>query len=755
MSEIRLESRQLLRDRFRHIFQRPMPLILIDAQDRALIQDLAAGAARAQGAPLKTGVQDLGREPDEAALFFFPWSQDLRAPLTDYMERFLHCADSAAPLRRSRVVLCGRAGQLPSELVPYTEILSEQDTPDVLESMSAKCREHFQTRIPLIMVDTEERELVERIALRGDLVTLLREKPDESRPLSAFYSYLGASPDELKDCVNLFSSREELKQQRESAGLPPSLFILHVNQSSAPALADDLRAHVEAYLHCTDNTAAWIRSSCVLLYGDVKLLAKDLRAYTKIVEEPYPKVREIAGILKRMMMENCLAFRDNPKEYQDVALEMAGFRVMRVERMIQNLIWTDAVDGEQRIYNPGLRKQAIEEEKSQMLLQSGGALELIKDGGSAENALCGMESYMAWVGSKAGQMANPEDYAFRRGVLPLKGLLMVGVPGCGKSEAAKLLHRRWGLPLVRLNMDQLYGGRLGDSEQNLRTALEQAEAMAPCVVWIDEVEKGLDGASASSDGGTSKRLLGRLLSWMQDRKRACFVFATANDISKLPPEFVRRGRFDILFSVFLPTLDQCAAIFREQMERAERLRRDSAKDRGQQLDGPLFRTDSTEESCMNEENLKAIVELFVQNGRELFLSGSDITGIVADALTMIEDKDFQPPISNGKWKAAIEALLDKPTTITYGGSAANLETISASYLRLLRGNFVPASERLLFRKAHYQSREKDGRQPGYYGGLDETFHSEYDRRLFEAIRERINDGAPQYEAWASRQTWQM
>lgn len=140
-----------------------------------------------------------------------------------------------------------------------------------------------------------------------------------------------------------------------------------------------------------------------------------------------------------------------------------------------------------------------------------------------------------------------------RGIRPPRGVLLVGVPGCGKSLSAKAIAANWGLPLYRLDLSTIHGQYLGQSESRLKDALATADHVSPCVLWIDEIEKGLAGAQGGGDGGTSTRLVGQFLYWLQEARSRVFVVATANDVSKLPPELLRRGRFDELFFVDLPT----------------------------------------------------------------------------------------------------------------------------------------------------------------------------------------------------------
>src|SRR5438552_4849027 len=150
-----------------------------------------------------------------------------------------------------------------------------------------------------------------------------------------------------------------------------------------------------------------------------------------------------------------------------------------------------------------------------------------------------------------------------------KGLLIVGIPGTGKSLTAKATASVFNRPLLKLDAGQLFASLVGQSESNLRSVIATTEAIAPCVLWVDELEKGFSGArsSGASDGGTASRVLGTFLSWLQDRKAPVFVVATANDVTQLPPELVRKGRFDELFFVDLPNHAEREAIWRIQMRK--------------------------------------------------------------------------------------------------------------------------------------------------------------------------------------------
>ncbi|WP_299402431.1 AAA family ATPase [Acaryochloris sp. IP29b_bin.148] len=145
---------------------------------------------------------------------------------------------------------------------------------------------------------------------------------------------------------------------------------------------------------------------------------------------------------------------------------------------------------------------------------------------------------------------------------PPKGILIVGIQGCGKSLAAKAIAREWKMPLLKLDAGRLYDKYVGESEKNFRKAISLAESMSPTVLWIDEIEKSLGATGSDSDGGLSRRMFGYFLTWMQEKSQEVFVVATANDISQIPPELLRKGRFDEIFYVDLPDLQERGAILR-------------------------------------------------------------------------------------------------------------------------------------------------------------------------------------------------
>ena len=201
--------------------------------------------------------------------------------------------------------------------------------------------------------------------------------------------------------------------------------------------------------------------------------------------------------------------------------------------------------------------QIISSEKEQIIRKSG-ILDYIKVDASLESSVGGLDSLKKWLTrrSKAFEL-KAKDF----GLKEPKGILLLGVPGCGKSLTAKCIAAEWKQPLLKLDIGKVFSQYVGSSENNIREAINTAEAVAPCVLWIDEIEKGL-ATQGEHDGGTSTRVFSTILTWMQEKTKPVFVVATANDISSLPPELLRKGRFDEIFFVDLPTRDERKNIFR-------------------------------------------------------------------------------------------------------------------------------------------------------------------------------------------------
>ena len=210
---------------------------------------------------------------------------------------------------------------------------------------------------------------------------------------------------------------------------------------------------------------------------------------------------------------------------------------------------------------------AVYAEKKQIIRKSG-LLEYYEPEVGFEH-VGGLDLLKAWLRTRA--LAFTER-AREYGLPNPRGVFMLGVQGCGKSLCAKAVSALWRMPLLRLDVGRMFGSLIGSSEENMRNALRVAESVAPAVLWLDEIEKALAGASSSgmTDGGTTSRVFGTFLTWLSEKTSPVFVIATANNIQALPPELMRKGRFDEIFFVDLPNDEERREIFRIHLVRRKR-----------------------------------------------------------------------------------------------------------------------------------------------------------------------------------------
>ncbi|MFN9659561.1 MAG: AAA family ATPase [Cyanobacteriota bacterium] len=234
-----------------------------------------------------------------------------------------------------------------------------------------------------------------------------------------------------------------------------------------------------------------------------------------------------------------------------------GLTSAQAQRVLAKAIVRDGFLNEQDI-------DLVMREKKEIIRESQ-ALEFY-DANESPADLGGCEVLKDWLRLRERAFSqDARDY----GLPAPRGMALIGIPGTGKSLTAKMIGALWHLPLLRLDVGSLYGALVGESEQRTRQALQLAETVAPCVLWIDELEKAF--ASGGLDGGTSTRVLGTILTWMQEKSAPCFVVATANDISSLPPELLRRGRFDEIFFLDLPTLAERRDILSVHLRKRQRV----------------------------------------------------------------------------------------------------------------------------------------------------------------------------------------
>lgn len=300
----------------------------------------------------------------------------------------------------------------------------------------------------------------------------------------------------------------------------------------------------------------------VFIISSKTVIPLELENYITVFDIPLPTKTEIMTIIIEFIKD--LDIQAPQEVLNDIALSFKGLNEFQIKQIL-NLAYQDGgcIDAED--------KQLILMEKEQFIKKSG-MLEIVNFNETI-NDIGGLENLKEWLRKKAEVFARL-DKAIKFGVDIPKGIMIIGMPGCGKSLTAKATADLFQIPLVRLDVGRLLGKYVGESEDNMRKALKLSEAISPCVLWIDEIEKAFAGVGGDGGGSdVTTRLFGQFLTWMQEKENTVFIVATANDISKMPPEFLRKGRFDELFFVDLPNGEERRKILEIHLRKREKWNR--------------------------------------------------------------------------------------------------------------------------------------------------------------------------------------
>jgi SpoVK/Ycf46/Vps4 family AAA+-type ATPase len=394
------------------------------------------------------------------------------------------------------------------------------------------------SHIPLILAQTREElrvvELFRRVARRQGL------------PL-----YCWVISDGLRRLDGDYPTQRMYRQPADMLGYvsnlqTPGIFLL---LDFHPYLAEPLNVRL---LREIAQTHPAVPRTLVLVSPELSL-PSELKHHSACFELAIPD----SEALRELVLEEARIWNGrNPGrrvQAREVVLDtlirsLSGLTLPDARRLVRNALYDDGAFTEDDL-------SAVMREKYK-LLDQGGVLSFELDTVSLTD-VAGLASLKDWLARRRGVFLAPD---LSPGLDTPKGLLLLGVQGAGKSLAAKAVAGAWSVPLLRLDFATLYNKYYGETERNLRESLRTAEGMAPCILWIDEIEKGL--ATDQDSGGPSQRILGTLLTWMAERRENVFLVATANDIESLPPELLRKGRFDEIFFVDLPEADTRAVIFR-------------------------------------------------------------------------------------------------------------------------------------------------------------------------------------------------
>ncbi len=303
------------------------------------------------------------------------------------------------------------------------------------------------------------------------------------------------------------------------------------------------------------------RAQTIILTGPTLSLPPDLEKDITVVDFPLPSYEDIEKILNQAI----LASAQNPKV--DVRIDS-----VERERLIKSaqgltLDEVESVFARTLVEKKKFELSVVLEEKKQIIRKSG-ILEYYEPDSNLKD-VGGLELLKEWLDKRTKSFS---DRAREFGIPAPKGVLLLGVQGCGKSLVAKAIAATWNLPLLKLDVGRIFGSLVGQSEENIRKAIKTSESVAPCVLWADELEKGFAGVSGGgvSDSGTTARVFSTFLTWMQEKTAPVFLIATANDVTSLPPEMLRKGRFDEIFFVDLPDRRERKQIFKIHLTKRKR-----------------------------------------------------------------------------------------------------------------------------------------------------------------------------------------
>jgi SpoVK/Ycf46/Vps4 family AAA+-type ATPase len=294
----------------------------------------------------------------------------------------------------------------------------------------------------------------------------------------------------------------------------------------------------------------------VIFISPSVMLPDELQKEVSIVDFNLPPVEDIMNLLEDMIVVNQpgkIIIDLSPNEKEHIAKSALGLTLQEAENAFARAM----VEGG----NFDIKKLDVILEEKRQIIKKSEILEFINSDLHMDD-VGGLQNLKRWLGKRNKSWL---DSAKHYGITAPNGVLITGVPGCGKSLIVKAISAMWQLPLLRLDIGKVFSGIVGSSEENMRKAIKIAEATSPSILWIDEIEKGFSGGGG--DGGTSSRVFGTFLTWMQEKEKPVFVAATANNIKMLPSEFLRKGRFDEIFFVDLPTYKERSDIFQIHMKK--------------------------------------------------------------------------------------------------------------------------------------------------------------------------------------------
>lgn len=628
-----------------------------------------------------------------------------------------------------------------------------------LDSQSGKLAEELKKAYlagqHIVYVVTKDYAVVRETIDREPLF-FLRSLPKTEIGMTQVKNGVTTSENVTAESQNLFFGEEELKNFNPKV---PSMCIVtlrsQVDVGESPMRVNEyLKLFVDRFndLSSYRGSEAIKKSMVIIVTPHMVSVPSEIALYSRIVRVEEPSEREVIDKIGRLIEEldgkNLTSLIGSQSYIQRMTNLTKGLSLNKIAQIFSRV--KSELD---HVFIPVQDKdefaeleKIILEEKSQ-LIENSAILKLIKSSKS-KHKTNGMGRLTQWLDDRKRVIQNPDDCMYDGFIPQPKGILLAGIPGTGKSLAAKTTASVFGnLPLLQMDMGNILDKYQGESEHKMEEALKLAEAMSPCVLWIDEIEKGIAGAGNSSGNSESmKRVFGKLLTWMQEKEDhgvCCFVFATANSIDNIPPELFRSGRFDEKFFTFFPSASECVEIFQGNLRAQDKAYRSYCEKNGHEV-RPLF-----DEAIFDDQFILAIlnsrnvlVDPMTTDQKHVskenkFMTGSDIEAIIERTkLIMYNRKSVNTNVSSCVYDLSDfrDALFEALAEIrTYGQT--NARQVAECFAQLSEYNFHSVSLKEVIPFRFFDSNAEKNK-PLFNLKSDlvkehlSKLETEYDRQLF-------------------------
>lgn len=625
---------------------------------------------------------------------------------------------------------------------------------------------------PIVYIPTDQLEIIQELLYGNDCIDSL-----VPRVCSRNNEITKLEVNEIAEIDNTNGAFKSIVDNYKIGGNSdnikiPSIIVSYISDWNS--VSNNVKNYISLYLGVKKSenqtnpgiTDAVKRSLYIVVSPKEEVIPDMLAPYVQIVRVPALSDEEIEAItLNKLMVENIPTEVISSHLLSQMIISFRGFSRNKILQLLSLMIAEQYIEFD--YVNASEVLNIIRSAKKQMLDNSQG----LKWEKSTISGVAGLDNITRWLYARKAIFEDPELARRQHMDIP-NGVLISGIPGSGKSLMAKTASTILNMPLISLDMGALLGGIMGESEHNMINALAMAEQMAPCVLWIDEIEKAFSGSaqgSSSSDGGVGRRMFGKFLTWMQEKSAACFVFATSNDISCLPPELFRSERFDRKFFTFMPTAIECAKIFAANIKAQNkayyaeienmpvRFRHKQAKQ--------LFATALEEESfwlkiineCCTSDIAACVLKninegIKDENGNEKspiymwsssskpkhkLMTGADISALIKEAKFRIypEPKDNNSTIIYNETNMgnAVKNILREGNYKPYGET--NLKDIVMCFLKLHENEFVPAGGNCIL---DFDCYDADKRLYIHDPNSAKGWENEYDKVLYYTIVGAIN-----------------